>query len=1220
MLRFSLLVLIASLSGALWAQSPPYGGYGNVTYSSGTSYGDQIESFALKRGTTTLMQNLNTGGAASPYNTFYSSITPGNLVPGQPHTVELLPGSAYSQYFTAFIDYNNNGSFADAGETLGTTANITSPTWGVITFTPPSGVGGVRRLRVMAVWNVAGPHAPTGSYSYGEAEDYLVNLGFAIDTASPLPTGAVNTAYSTTITATNGTTPYNWVTPVSPLPPGLSAAQQGNSLVISGTPTTAGTTNFTVTVNDSASPSQQSQKQFSITIVPPPAAMPFLDNFSTDKGWQYGTHWQRGVATAYSATGPTRSEPGTDYTSSTTDNMIIGTNIGADYPTGISSAVWAISPMVNCAAATNVRVRFARWLGVSIGDTVKVQVSNNGTTWVDVYTNPSTSNVNDTAWTVFSYDISATAAGNATVQVRFGLGPNTGTVVNTGWCIDDFEIFEAGPDMEVREGGITGTLINDNQAVGGLRDFGSVTIGQQSTPLTIAITNNGTSSITFSNFAKTGANPNDFTYQAGSMTNPLPVGQTTTFTIIFYVASGSPGQRNATIQFNHNASSPPGGLFRINVTGNAVSPAPGTIQVRETSATGAVVAFQQPATGTARDFGNRDISAGPSTALTIFVINTGAGTLSLSTPVMGGTWWNQYVLDTTGFATTLAPSASTSFTVAFDPAVVQNGLDALVRIAHNDTTQTTPFDVPVTGNGTTTPTTPSLEVHQGSATGPTFVHNAPATGTPRDFGNQVITAGPTAPITITIVNGGAQTLTLTTPVKGGTQAAEFVLTTTGFATSLAQGASTSFTVAFDPSSVGAKTATISFTHNDPSQTSPFIINVMGNGVNSAPIIGVKVGGSSGTSYTSGAPATGALDFGNRDIAAGPSAAVQIYIENTGTINMTLGTPTLTGSGAAEFVLNTTGFNTTVTPGGNTSFTIAFDPSNVGNKTASATFTHNATGTATSPFVVNVRGNGILNSPVVEVREGSATGPTVASGAAAAAGGGRDLGAIDVSAGATAAKTIVIVNAGTQNLTLGTPTLAGPDAAMFTLNTTGFTTTVAPAGNTQFSVTFDPTLTGIREANITFTHNDTAAASPYIVPVRGEGTSPTGVSITTASLPVGDMNKPYAATLAATQGTTPYTWSLRSGTLPAGLTLGTAGDLTGTPTNGGIFNITIRVTDTNGNTHDKSFSLAVNGSSLFKRSGVGGGSCEAQPGAGGALWALAALFAVAVALRLSRRAA
>jgi hypothetical protein len=57
-----------------------------------------------------------------------------------------------------------------------------------------------------------------------------------------------------------------------------------------------------------------------------------------------------------------------------------------------------------------------------------------------------------------------------------------------------------------------------------------------------------------------------------------------------------------------------------------------------------------------------------------------------------------------------------------------------------------------------------------------------------------------------------------------------------------------------------------------------------------------------------------------------------------------------------------------------------------------------------------------------------------------------------------------------------------------------------------------------------------------------------LSITTTSLPNGQVGVAYSATLTASGGTTPYTWSLTSGTLPAGLSLNTAtGAITGTPT-------------------------------------------------------------------------
>ena len=53
---------------------------------------------------------------------------------------------------------------------------------------------------------------------------------------------------------------------------------------------------------------------------------------------------------------------------------------------------------------------------------------------------------------------------------------------------------------------------------------------------------------------------------------------------------------------------------------------------------------------------------------------------------------------------------------------------------------------------------------------------------------------------------------------------------------------------------------------------------------------------------------------------------------------------------------------------------------------------------------------------------------------------------------------------------------------------------------------------------------------------------------------------FSTAFMASGGTAPYTWSIVSGSLPPGLTLTTAGVLSGTPTLNGNFNYTIRVTD------------------------------------------------------------
>jgi Putative Ig domain/IPT/TIG domain len=69
------------------------------------------------------------------------------------------------------------------------------------------------------------------------------------------------------------------------------------------------------------------------------------------------------------------------------------------------------------------------------------------------------------------------------------------------------------------------------------------------------------------------------------------------------------------------------------------------------------------------------------------------------------------------------------------------------------------------------------------------------------------------------------------------------------------------------------------------------------------------------------------------------------------------------------------------------------------------------------------------------------------------------------------------------------------------------------------------------------------------------------SITTTSLPAATVGVAYTATLKASGGKKPYTWSITVGTLPAGLTLNpSTGVISGTPTGTGTSTFTVRVTD------------------------------------------------------------
>src|SRR3984957_8394647 len=88
---------------------------------------------------------------------------------------------------------------------------------------------------------------------------------------------------------------------------------------------------------------------------------------------------------------------------------------------------------------------------------------------------------------------------------------------------------------------------------------------------------------------------------------------------------------------------------------------------------------------------------------------------------------------------------------------------------------------------------------------------------------------------------------------------------------------------------------------------------------------------------------------------------------------------------------------------------------------------------------------------------------------------------------------------------------------------------------------------------------------------------TPISITTSSLPYGDVGASYTTSLAATGGTGTLTWTLtfsQSTLLPPGLTLSSNGTISGTPTSAGAYVITVQATDSSGNIAIRGFTIDV----------------------------------------------
>ena len=185
---------------------------------------------------------LNSTSTCSSGNNLYTdntSLTPPTFNTGDTVPISIQIGTCgtfnYSNFTNVFIDYNRDGVFDATTERVYSSLASTSGAHfetGNITI-PSSASAGVTRMRVMNVEYGSATSSPSTSYSYGETEDYNIN----IQTIVPL---------SQTLT-------YAWTPAI-----GLSATTGG---IVTASPTT--TTIYTVTATN---PSTGCTKSVSTTV------------------------------------------------------------------------------------------------------------------------------------------------------------------------------------------------------------------------------------------------------------------------------------------------------------------------------------------------------------------------------------------------------------------------------------------------------------------------------------------------------------------------------------------------------------------------------------------------------------------------------------------------------------------------------------------------------------------------------------------------------------------------------------------------------------------------------------------------------------------------------------------------------------------------------------------------------------------------------------------
>ena len=124
---------------------------------------------------------INNTSANSSYSDYSSLFT--NVIAGNSYGITVTIGSGYStdQIFV-WCDWNRDGDFLDAGESVYTSALGVGPHSGNIV--PPTGTStGIVRMRIRLTDTSSGPNSTScGVSTYGEVEDYSLNVitGFAM--------------------------------------------------------------------------------------------------------------------------------------------------------------------------------------------------------------------------------------------------------------------------------------------------------------------------------------------------------------------------------------------------------------------------------------------------------------------------------------------------------------------------------------------------------------------------------------------------------------------------------------------------------------------------------------------------------------------------------------------------------------------------------------------------------------------------------------------------------------------------------------------------------------------------------------------------------------------------------------------------------------------------------------------------------------------------------
>ncbi len=418
-----------------------------------------------------------------------------------------------------------------------------------------------------------------------------------------------------------------------------------------------------------------------------------------------------------------------------------------------------------------------------------------------------------------------------------------------------------------------------------------------------------------------------------------------------------------------------------------------------------------------------------STAQTITVSNSGNAPLAISALTLAGAQAAEFQIATGTTCTaggSVAANASCVVKLTFTPTVA-GARSASLSIAHN--ASGSPSTVTLNGTGTAT-AQPAISLNAATLA----------------FASQTLGSSSAAQ-SVVVSNSGAAALTFSSLTLTGTAAADFTRAGTCTPTgTLAAGATCTVSFVFTPGAVGARSATLTLASNASNGSA--VLSLSGTGAAVAtPSIGL---------------APGSLAFGNQTVSAA-STARTVTLSNSGS-----GSLSLTSITASSGFGVTHNCGSSVAAGASCTLSVTFTPSATGAATGTVSVASNATG---SPNVVSLSGTGVAASPVL------AWSPVSTA-----------LSFADTSVGGSpATQSLTLTNQGPGSVTLQQLTLAGAQAADFSLGTgtCAINTTIAQGASCSIGIAFQPGAVGARGATLQVASSGT---NPPDVSLSGNGTA------------------------------------------------------------------------------------------------------------------------------------